>query len=96
MVTYTSSTNSVLPWWVWVAGIVIIAFFAGWLIMKHNAPKADVAEAGSESVKKEAAESKSVEKKTAGEKSSAKRKSSVVPNDKPSVVPDNKPNEPPK
>ncbi len=61
LVTYTSSTNGILPWWVWVAGIVIIAiiaFFAGWLIMKHNASKAAVAEAGGEPVKKEVAESK--------------------------------------
>ena len=92
LVTYTSSTNGILPWWVWVAGIVIIAiiaFFAGWLIMKHNASKAAVAEAGGEPVKKEAAESKPAEKKTAGKKAASTES-------KPPVFPDNKPNEPPK
>jgi hypothetical protein len=50
IVTYTSSTNSMLPWWVWVAGIVIIAiiaFFGGWMITKRKSVKAKVADSKS-------------------------------------------------
>ena len=42
VVTYAASTNSVLPLWGWIAGIVIIAiiaFLAGWMITKRNSGK---------------------------------------------------------
>jgi hypothetical protein len=45
LVTYTSTTNAILPWWVWVAGIVviaIIAFFVGGMIMRRNAVKKEL------------------------------------------------------
>jgi len=55
LVTYTSSANSVLPWWIWVAGIVviaIIAFFLGWMITKRGSKKKAVVEPNFTEVKK--------------------------------------------
>jgi hypothetical protein len=39
LVTYTSSTTSLVPWYIWVAGIVIIAiiaFFVGWSVTRRR------------------------------------------------------------
>jgi hypothetical protein len=55
LVTYTSSANSVLPWWVWVAGIVviaIIAFLAGWMITRRGSKKKALVEPNFTEVKK--------------------------------------------
>jgi ABC-type branched-subunit amino acid transport system permease subunit len=55
LVTYTSSANSVLPWWVWVAGIVviaIIAFLAGWMITRRGSKKKALVEPNFSEVKK--------------------------------------------
>ena len=40
LVTYTSSNTSLVPWWIWVIGIVviaIIAFFIGWAVTRRKA-----------------------------------------------------------
>jgi hypothetical protein len=40
LVTYTSSSTSLVPWWIWVIGIVviaIIAFFIGWAVTRRKA-----------------------------------------------------------
>ena len=39
IVTYSSTNNSPVPWWIWVVGIVviaIIAFFAGWMMTRRR------------------------------------------------------------
>jgi hypothetical protein len=88
-VTYAASSNSVLPMWGWIVGIVviaIIAFLAGWMITKRNSGKP----AGAE----DKTDDKKDDKKANGKnnKTGFESKPSIF-DEKPS---DNKNNEPPK